>query len=490
MFLFTIILKPIRVFLASQGVPCLIYLDDAIVSGCNMVQAAKNREILLDTLAKAGFVVSLEKTKGPARRILFLGLEICSSSLKFYIPESKVLKIIEEAQFLLSKRKIKVRSVARFLGLLQSCGRALGGVVRLRTRLLYDWMNEKLQNGSYDFYHALSERGKEELSFWIWNLRDLNGYFFNPKLSCVETNFSVVTDASASGMFGYQISSSYEVLLRKMFTAEEFKSSSTMRELLALKNIYCTSVGDRFYGGSIKHYTDNQAVVQIIEHGSRKIHLLNVALDIFHACREKKISLSVEWRPREDQLIQIADLGSKSFDTNAVSLNFSSFMLILNFFGIELQIDCMANGWNRKCLTYFSRFEEEGSAGINFFSQLLYPRINYYIFPPPSKIVASILHLHKFQTQGLMVLPVWKAASFWMKVVPDGRHLCVWAKKFLLFKPSGFICDSAIISSTFKNPVTFDMVAILFDFSEVSSEDIFAPFVRRENCVADSCLLH
>ena len=85
-FLFTIILKPIRVFLANQGVPILIYLDDAIVSGHNFQQAAKNREILLDTLAKAGFVVSFDKTKGPSTRILFLGLEICSSTLKFYIP--------------------------------------------------------------------------------------------------------------------------------------------------------------------------------------------------------------------------------------------------------------------------------------------------------------------------------------------------------------------------------------------------------------------
>ena len=337
-------------FLANQGVPILIYLDNAIVSGHNFQQAAKNREILLDTLAKAGFVVSFDKTKGPSTRILFLGLEICSSTLKFYIPESKVLKIIEEAQILLSNRKIKVRSLARFLGLLQSCGRALGGVVRLRSRLLYDWMTEKLQIGSYDHHHALSERGKEELSFWIRNLRDLNGYFFDPKLSCSETNFSVVSDASASGMFGYQISSSNEVLLRKMFSAEEFKSSSTMCELLALKNIYCSNVGDKFVGSSVTHYTDNQAVVQIIEHGSRKLHLLDIALDIFKACREKKISLSVEWRPREDELIQLADLGSKSFDTSAVTLNFSSFMLILNFFGIELQIDCMANGWNKKCL--------------------------------------------------------------------------------------------------------------------------------------------
>ena len=122
--------------MSKRGVPVLIYLDDGIVSGRTFEEAASNREIFLETLAKAGFVVSLDKTKGPASRILFLGLEICSSTLKFYIPESKVLKIIEEAKVLLSSRKVKVRSLARFVGLLQSCGRALGGIVRLRTRLL------------------------------------------------------------------------------------------------------------------------------------------------------------------------------------------------------------------------------------------------------------------------------------------------------------------------------------------------------------------
>lgn len=491
MFLFTIILKPIRVYLSKRGVPVLIYLDDGIVSGRTFEEAASNREIFLETLAKAGFVVSLDKTKGPASRILFLGLEICSSTLKFYIPESKVLKIIEEAKVLLSSRKVKVRSLARFVGLLQSCGRALGGIVRLRTRLLYAWLNEKLEIGSYDFYHALSEKEKEELSFWISNLNDLNGYFFDPKLSCLETNFSVVTDASSSGMFGYQISSSYEILLRKMFTAEEVKSSSTVRELLALKNIYCSSIGDKFVAANIKHYTDNQAVVQIIENGSRKLHLQDIALDIFHACREKRISLSVEWKPRSNELIQHADLGSKSFDTSAVTLNFSSFMLILNFFQMEIHVDCMANWWNRKCLIYFSKFEDENCAGVNFFSQYLYPGINYYIFPPPSKILASILHLNKFQSRGLLVIPVWRASSFWMKIVPDGKHLCSWSKKFLLFKPSGFISDSAIISSTFKNPPTFDMLVILFDFSAVRrDENIFVPLIKRENCIADDCLFH
>ena len=46
---------------------------------------------------------------------------------------------------------------------------------------------------------------KEEISFWIVNIRVLNGCFFTPKLFSVETFFSVVPDASRDGLFAYQL---------------------------------------------------------------------------------------------------------------------------------------------------------------------------------------------------------------------------------------------------------------------------------------------
>ena len=74
-----------------------------------------------------------------------------------------------------------------------------------------------------------------------------------------------------------------------------------------------------------------------------------------------------------------------------------------------------------------------------------------------------------------------------MNVVPDGRHLSVWAKKHLIFKPSGFVCDSQILSSTFKNPTTFDMLIIKFDFEGVDEDDLFKSVSSHENCVFKDC---
>ena len=94
--LFTCMLKPIRVYLSSKGVPVLTYLDDNLVKGSSEAQCQENQAILVETLSRAGFVVSKSKSKGPLSRINFLGLEVCSSSLKFFIPLPKLERIEKE----------------------------------------------------------------------------------------------------------------------------------------------------------------------------------------------------------------------------------------------------------------------------------------------------------------------------------------------------------------------------------------------------------
>ena len=55
----------------------------------------RNRDFAVETLGRAGFVVSTSKSKGPAPRLEFLGLEIDGNSLKFYVPQKKIEKMKE-----------------------------------------------------------------------------------------------------------------------------------------------------------------------------------------------------------------------------------------------------------------------------------------------------------------------------------------------------------------------------------------------------------
>ena len=485
--LFTMLLRPIRRYIQSKGIGCLIYLDDSLFLGDGEEGSKKNRDIAVNILKKAGFIVSESKSKGPSPRLEFLGLEVDAPSQHFFIPERKVCRIIETAGKLVKERKVKIRMLASWLGLLMSCSRALGSIVRLRTRASYHWMNELLESSSYDHHYPLSDRAKEELLFWVERLRSLNGYSFSPELSCSETNFVVVSDASSQGFFAFQLADKYKVLARRQFTPAEVSTSSTMRELLALLEVYNSEAANDLEG-NVTHYTDNQAVCSVMEIGSNKQHLNDIVLKILEAAKAKNISLRCEWKPRNNFLLQHADLGSKAFDDAAISLNFDSFAVILEYFQhVPLQVDCMAQAWNRKADIFYSKSEEEGSSGVNFFSQNLNPNLSHYCFPPVSCIVAAILHLARFGCTGLLVLPEWRSCSYWTNVLPDGKHLPVWVRGFLRFKPSGFILDPAINSNTFRSPIHYDLVVINFNFKNIRKEELNVPFIAPSHCFDFGC---
>ena len=485
-FIFTAILKPVRALLAAKAIPNLIYLDDLWFGGETKSICLKNREVAREVLKNAGYVVSIEKAKEPSQRILFLGLEVCSSTMMFFIPESKLLHIINTINFLCAQRKVQLRRFASLLGFLQSCARALGNVVRLMTRASYHWMTEKLSlHTSYNMFYVISEEVRTELFFWKANVRSLNGFPINPSQSLTETRISIVTDASADGAFGFEISDRYRVILRKGFSSEEKKASSTERELLALKYIYATDISWAWKGLRILHLTDNRGVEAITHIGSSKPHLQNLALEVFKGCKDKGIHLEVQWRPRDNYLLAHADRGSKSFDASSFSLDGESFCAMMEYFPeVPIDVDGMAEWWNRKSSFYFSRDEDIHAAGTNFFAQEINLNWSVYIFPPAGLIVSVILHLAHFKSNGLIIIPAWPSASFWLRIAPDGRHLAGWAERFLRFRP-GMVSDINIQSGTFKSPLTFDILAVKFNFN--AGRDLYGPRLSHETCLNYGC---
>ena len=349
-FIFTALLKPVRAYITNLGIRSLVYLDDVFTLGQSLEQAKENRDRAVDVLNKAGFIVSQLKAEGPSNRIKYLGLDICSSQLAFFIPEQKVEKIKSEVSALLQTRRVKLRTMASFLGFLQSCSRALGPMVRMRTRQCYTWLMTNVEKIGYEAFIKLTDPIREELTFWRNQIEVLNGFHFSPSLSvAAETRLVVVTDSSQLGSFGFQYQDKYQILLRRGFNQAERRSSSTMRELLALKFIYTEGVAAQFQGKKILHLTDNQAVESIMLTGSKKPEIQDTALAIFMACRTLKIDLKVEWRPRDHFLLAHADLGSKSFDESNVSLSFDSFAVLLEVFAeVRIDVDGFASHDNRK----------------------------------------------------------------------------------------------------------------------------------------------
>ena len=155
-FIFTTMLKPLRVYLARRGVPILIYIDDVQVGGINKAVCEANTALTLCVLKKAGWVVSPSKAEGPAPSITFLGLVICGQSLPFLIPESKIQKLTDILSETIRARRRTARMLSSLIGKIQSCYRALGPVTRLMTRRSYHWICQMVDNFLWDYWQWLT----------------------------------------------------------------------------------------------------------------------------------------------------------------------------------------------------------------------------------------------------------------------------------------------------------------------------------------------
>ena len=72
-----------------------------------------------------------------------------------------------------------------------------------------------------------------------------------------------------------------------------------MQEHLGVKYALCSFI-DKLSGYSIKWFTDNQKVVQVMNTGSRKQHVQSEVIEVHDICLERRISIDMEWIPRSE----------------------------------------------------------------------------------------------------------------------------------------------------------------------------------------------
>ena len=113
---------------------------------------------------------------------------------------------------------------------------------------------------------------------------------FDPSLTHFE--FSIAGDASDKGFFTYKVGSNDRVISRP-FTAAESMESSTFRELTIVHEVWTDeSTLAEFAGQTVGHYTDNNAVCNIMIGGPRQPKLQKLAMSIFLSLRKHNIVLT------------------------------------------------------------------------------------------------------------------------------------------------------------------------------------------------------
>ncbi len=102
-----------------------------------------------------------------------------------------------------------------------------------------------------------------------------------------------------------------------------------------------------------------------MKRGSRKSQIQKVVLRIKQFEFQYNIKIIPIWSPRTSIQIQLAVLGSKfSSSTDEWSIDKISYDAILNYFNVVPTVDCFSSNSNSKCLKFFSKIPQVGTAGI------------------------------------------------------------------------------------------------------------------------------
>jgi hypothetical protein len=275
-----------------------------------------------------------------------------------------------------------------------------------------------------------------------------------------------------------------EYISGTIFSLEERKFSSTLRELMALKEAYGEgSLG--LYNQSVLHLTDSAVSEAVMRVGSPVAELQAAAIAIHESCRFRNVKLRVEWRPRKDARMEEADHASRLFNCDDFGLCEKDFAAVLRWASFKPDFDLFASESNAKCENFATRFAEWGveSSWVNAFSLDWSTLGEVYVCPPPGLINPVLRQLVGQKAKGILLIPRWKSGRYWPIIAPEGRHLLRAATRFMEMSPK-MVVGPDVLSKTFKRKSPF--LCIRFDglISEPWAEG--RDFV---NCLSRGCAI-
>ena len=116
--------------------------------------------------------------------------------MKFYLPQTKVAKVLDLCKSLLKENPISLHLLAQLQGFLESCRPAVW-LAPLHFRHLQSCLIQQvaLNKESYQGTVLLDPQAREELQWWITNIKRVNGSPIHPPA----TEMVITSDASKMG---------------------------------------------------------------------------------------------------------------------------------------------------------------------------------------------------------------------------------------------------------------------------------------------------
>ena len=340
----------------------------------------------------------------PCQVIEWLGIVWNTINETISISDRREISIASSVDKILSSdRLVSARGLASLAGKIISGGAVFGNISRVMTRYCSISV-ASAQDWDYKFY--LDQYCVRELCFWQSYLKRLNCKVVADSLYKM-SNYVVYSDASATG-YGAHLDINGEQVCNKQWDLEESRKCSTWRELSAIL-FALHSFLPLLKGSYVKWFSDSQSACKIVQVGSMRSDLHDIAPEIFQFCAIYGIKLEVQWIPLTE-LVK-ADYISRIIDIDDWQISADCFRSLEESWGVH-SVDCFASYYNKKVENFFSRFWNPGCSGVDFFVQNLEGE-NCLVVPPVSLIARAIHYLHVSRAVATLVVPFWPSSYFW-----------------------------------------------------------------------------
>ena len=232
--------------------------------------------------------------------------------------------------------------------------------------------------------------------------------------------------------------------------------SSTWREAETVRRVINSNV-DILHNKKIKVYSDNKNVVSVLQTGSRKTDLQDIACKINDVCEDYGMVVCPEWIPRNDN--QMADHLSRCGDSDDWSINNQVFTELNTKWGPHT-IDRFASQFNAKCRRFNSRFWVPGTEGINGLDQKWSGEVNWLV-PPPRLVTACIKKLEAEKANGTLIIPVWNSAAYWLELFNQDGFFKAFVNESIILPPRNLIVEGRGKNGIFgRERLSFKMIAL------------------------------
>ncbi len=468
-YVFTKIQKALVKHWRAQGIRIFTYLDDGIGGGSTKETTKEISGIIRKDVESSGFLWHPEKTVWePSQQGEVLGFLIDLERGYFQVPERRIKCLQKKLGCVAQSSRSSARDIAQVTGTIVSMGLALGPVARLWTRGLYRFI---MQANTWGERKELDEDAMREIVFWKNNFEICHGqpiWWVNPK-----PDILTYSDASDTGWGGYSVELGGNIAKGKWSAEEELKSS-TWRELRAT-HLVLESFLPNIQGKDVRHRTDNQNVVSILQVGSRNSELHEEAVALYQLCHQFGVRLQAEWIPREFN--DEADQLSRQTDIDDYMLNPTYFAALDILWGPHT-IDRFSSFRTRQVPRFCSQYLNPMTEQVDAFTADWSGEVNW-IFPPPYLTPKVIQHMMYGGEDGTLIVPLWPSAPWWPT---NGRYPQPWILEWMdLPLRDGMFIPAVPESCLFGSGIpSYRVLALKICFSqtvEVRDDQEIQPFL-------------